>query len=98
MSDLSFLETLEGVIAQRLKDAPAGSYTVQLAAGGVKKVAQKVGEEAMELALAAVSEERERVAAEAADLLYHMLLLLNLRDATLADVVAELRRRHAARR
>jgi phosphoribosyl-ATP pyrophosphohydrolase len=45
-----------------------------------------------------VSEERERVAAEAADLLYHMLLLLNLRDATLADVVAELRRRHAARR
>jgi phosphoribosyl-ATP pyrophosphohydrolase len=99
MSDLSFLETLESVIEQRLKDAPAGSYTAQLAAGGVKKVAQKVGEEATELALAAVSEEeRERVIAEAADLLYHMLLLLSLRDTTLADVVAELRHRHAARR
>jgi phosphoribosyl-ATP pyrophosphohydrolase len=98
MSDLSFLETLESVIEQRLKDAPAGSYTAQLAAGGVKKVAQKVGEEATELALAAVSEDRERVIAETADLLYHTLLLLKLRDTTLADVIAELERRHAARR
>jgi phosphoribosyl-ATP pyrophosphohydrolase len=98
MRDLSFLETLEGVISQRLMDAPPGSYTAQLAAGGVKKVAQKVGEEATELALAAVSEDRERVTAEAADLVYHTLLLLNLRGTSLGDVVAELRRRHAARR
>jgi len=98
MSDLAFLETLEGVIAQRLKDAPAGSYTAQLAAGGVKKVAQKVGEEATELALAAVGEDQARVTAEAADLIYHTLLLLKLREATLADVVAELKRRHAAHR
>ena len=98
MSNLAFLETLEGVIAQRLKDSPAGSYTAQLAAGGVKKVAQKVGEEAVELSLAALSEDRARVTAEAADLLYHMLLLLKMRDAALADVVAELERRHAARR
>jgi phosphoribosyl-ATP pyrophosphohydrolase len=103
MSDLKFLDTLEGVIAQRLKDAalkkaPAGSYTAQLAAGGVRKVAQKVGEEATELALAAVGEDRARVTAEAADLLYHTLLLLRLREATLADVVAELERRHAERR
>jgi phosphoribosyl-ATP pyrophosphohydrolase len=97
MSDLSFLETLEGVIAQRLEDAPAGSYTAQLAAGGVKRVAQKVGEEATELALAAVGEDRARVTAEAADLLYHTLLLLKLREAALADVVAELERRHAER-
>jgi phosphoribosyl-ATP pyrophosphohydrolase len=103
MSDLSFLTTLEGVIAQRLKDAalnkaPASSYTAQLAAGGVRKVAQKVGEEATELALAAVGEDRAHVTAEAADLLYHTLLLLRLREATLADVVAELERRHSERR
>jgi phosphoribosyl-ATP pyrophosphohydrolase/phosphoribosyl-AMP cyclohydrolase len=98
MSDLTFLDTLEGVIAQRLEDAPAGSYTAQLAAGGVRKVAQKVGEEATELALAAVGEARERVTSEAADLIFHTLLLLKLREATLGDVVAELKRRHAERR
>jgi phosphoribosyl-ATP pyrophosphohydrolase len=97
MSNLTFLETLEGVIAQRLKDAPDGSYTAQLAAEGVKKIAQKVGEEAVELLLAAIGEDRARVTAEAADLLYHMLLLLKVRDVALADVVAELERRHATR-
>jgi phosphoribosyl-ATP pyrophosphohydrolase/phosphoribosyl-AMP cyclohydrolase len=97
MSDLAFLETLEGVIAQRLKDAPDGSYTVRLAAGGVKKVAQKVGEEAVELVLAAVGEDKTRVTAEAADLLYHMLLLLRVRGVALADVIAELESRHASR-
>lgn len=98
MSDLTFLDTLESVIAQRLEEAPAGSYTAKLAAGGVKRVAQKVGEEATELALAAVGESRERVISEAADLLYHSLILLKLREATLADAVAELERRHVERR
>jgi phosphoribosyl-ATP pyrophosphohydrolase len=98
MSDLSFLETLEGVIAQRLKDPPPGSYTAQVAAGGVWTVAQKVGEESTELVLAAVGQERTRVIAEAADLFYHALLLLKLREVALADVVAELERRHTERR
>jgi phosphoribosyl-ATP pyrophosphohydrolase len=97
MSDLAFLGTLEGVIADRLKNPPPGSYTAQVAAGGVWTVAQKVGEESTELVLAAVGQERTRVIAEAADLLYHTLLLLNLRETTLADVVAELERRHVAR-
>ena len=97
MSDLAFLETLEGVIADRLKNPPAGSYTAQVAAGGVWTVAQKVGEESTELVLAAVGQEKTRVIAEAADLLYHTLLLLKLRETTLADVVAELERRHHAR-
>lgn len=98
MSDLAFLETLEEVIAQRLKDAPGGSYTARLAAGGVTKAAQKVGEEAVELALAAAAEDdRSRVTSEAADLLYHVLVVLKLRDIALADVVAELSRRHASR-
>ena len=97
MSDSAFLETLEAVIAQRLKDAPEGSYTARLAAGGIKKAAQKVGEEGVELALAAVGEDdRFRVTSEAADLLYHVLVVLKLRDVTLADVMAELKRRHHA--
>ena len=94
MSETSFLDTLETVIAQRLKDAPEGSYTARLAAQGTLKVAQKLGEEAIELALAAVAQDRARVTAEAADLLYHALLLLALRDLHLRDAVAELERRH----
>ena len=74
---------------------PAGSYTARLAAAGVRKVAQKVGEEGVELALAAVAEDSARVRSEAADLLYHVLLLLKLRDESLASVVAELERRHS---
>lgn len=98
MSNVAFLAELEGIIARRLVDAPEGSYTAKLAAKGIVKVAQKVGEEGVELALAAVAQDRERVTAEAADLFYHALLLLTLRDVKLAEVVAELERRHAARR
>jgi phosphoribosyl-ATP pyrophosphohydrolase len=94
MSGVAFLETLESVIRQRVAATPAGSYTARLAAEGVLKVAQKVGEEAVELALAAAAQDRAHVTAEAADLLYHLLLLLKLRDLTLADVVAELEGRH----
>jgi len=94
VSGTSFLETLETVIEQRLEDAPEGSYTSRLAGQGTLKVAQKVGEEAVERALAAVAQERAHVTAEAADLLYHLLLLLRLRDLKLADVVAELEARH----
>ena len=97
MSDLAFLNTLQAVIAQRLNDAPDGSYTARLAAQGTLKVAQKLGEEGIELALAAVAQDPQRVTAEAADLIYHLLLLLAMRGLTLADVVAELRQRHAAK-
>jgi phosphoribosyl-ATP pyrophosphohydrolase len=94
MSDVTFLETLEAVIRQRIGASPEGSYTARLAAEGTLKVAQKVGEEAVELALAAAAQDRAHVTAEAADLIYHLLLLLNLRDLRLADVVAELEIRH----
>ncbi|MCB1685810.1 MAG: phosphoribosyl-ATP diphosphatase, partial [Pseudomonadales bacterium] len=57
-------------------------------------IAQKVGEEGVELALASVTDTREKVVSEAADLLYHMLVLLNSREAGLTEVVAELERRH----
>lgn len=97
MSNMIFLETLEGVIERRLKEAPEGSYTARLAAQGTLKVAQKVGEEAVELVIAAAAQDRAHVAAEAADLIYHLLLLLRLRELRLGDVVAELETRHHAR-
>lgn len=94
MSDTAFLEKLQVTIRQRLADAPEGSYTAKLASQGMLKVAQKLGEEGVELALAAAAQDRARVTAEAADLVYHLLLLLAMRELTLADVVAELKRRH----
>jgi phosphoribosyl-ATP pyrophosphohydrolase/phosphoribosyl-AMP cyclohydrolase len=96
VSDTAFLERLQEIIRERLADAPAGSYTAKLAAQGILMVAQKVGEEGVELALAAAAQDRARVTAEAADLVYHVLLLLAMRELTLADVVAELEKRHRA--
>jgi phosphoribosyl-ATP pyrophosphohydrolase/phosphoribosyl-AMP cyclohydrolase len=96
VSETIFLETLEMIIERRLNDAPEGSYTARLAAQGTLKVAQKVGEEGVELALAAAAQDKNRVVNEAADLLYHLLLLLRMRELRLADVVAELETRHRA--
>lgn len=94
MSDTAFLEKLQEIIRERLADQPAGSYTARLAAQGILKVAQKVGEEGVELALAAAAQDRARVTAEAADLVYHVLLLLAMRELSLSDVAMELERRH----
>jgi phosphoribosyl-ATP pyrophosphohydrolase/phosphoribosyl-AMP cyclohydrolase len=94
---LAFLDTLGALIDERMRVRPAGSYTARLAAGGPKAVAQKVGEEGVELALAGVAGSEEEVVAEAADVLYHLLVLLKLRGLPLATVVQELERRHAAR-
>src|SRR5690606_8171365 len=102
MSDstgIAFLAALERIIDERLADAsPEQSYTARLARKGVVKVAQKVGEEGLGLALAAAAEDDERVTSEAADLLYHVLLLLRVRGLRLDDAIAELERRHAAAR
>jgi phosphoribosyl-AMP cyclohydrolase / phosphoribosyl-ATP pyrophosphohydrolase len=94
VSDTAFLVELQSIIRQRLAETPEGSYTARLASQGMLKVAQKLGEEGVELALAAAAQDQARVTAEAADLVYHLLLLLALRDLTLRDVVAELERRH----
>jgi phosphoribosyl-ATP pyrophosphohydrolase/phosphoribosyl-AMP cyclohydrolase len=96
VSDTAFLSELQAIIRQRLTDTPEGSYTARLASQGMLKVAQKLGEEGVELALAAAAQDQARVTAEAADLVYHLLLLLAMRELTLADVVAELERRHRA--
>ena len=94
-SDLAFLSTLESVIRDRLDNPDGSSYTASLAASGVQRVAQKVGEEGVELALAAAAGDRDGVIDEAADLLYHMLVLLHAQGLDLGRVVERLQERHA---
>jgi phosphoribosyl-ATP pyrophosphohydrolase/phosphoribosyl-AMP cyclohydrolase len=91
---LAFLATLERVIRQRIADRPPGSYTAALLAQGTRRIAQKVGEEGLELALAAVAQSDDEVLGEAADLLYHTILLLEAKNLSLAQVVAVLQARH----
>ncbi len=94
---LAFLGRLERVIQQRIRDRPAGSYTAKLLDEGTRRIAQKVGEEGLELALAAVAQSDEEIVDEAADLLYHAMLLLQVKGLSLEKVVAKLESRHAAR-
>jgi phosphoribosyl-ATP pyrophosphohydrolase/phosphoribosyl-AMP cyclohydrolase len=94
---LWFLQRLEEIIAERITGRPEGSYTARLFAQGPARIAQKVGEEGVELALAAVGDEDAKVVGEAADLLYHVMILLKQRGLTLADIAAELELRHASR-
>jgi phosphoribosyl-ATP pyrophosphohydrolase/phosphoribosyl-AMP cyclohydrolase len=94
---LAFIARLESVIAQRIADKPAGSYTARLYAEGPSRIAQKIGEEGVELALAAVADDDGKVIAETADLIYHLLLLMKSRGLSLARVVQELESRHVSR-
>ena len=92
--DLKFLDTLENVIRDRLENPVDGSYTASLVARGPQRIAQKIGEEGVELALASVAGDRDDLLNESADLLYHLLVLLNSKGASLADVVRTLESRH----
>jgi phosphoribosyl-ATP pyrophosphohydrolase/phosphoribosyl-AMP cyclohydrolase len=94
---IAFLATLQATIAQRIADNPTGSYTARLFADGVGRIAQKVGEEGVETALAAVTRDDGELVGECADLLYHLLVLLKARNLTIEQVVAELAARHGAR-
>jgi phosphoribosyl-ATP pyrophosphohydrolase/phosphoribosyl-AMP cyclohydrolase len=94
---LAFLDLLENIIAKRIADKPEGSYTARLFAQGPGRVAQKVGEEGVETALAAVSRDDESLVSECADLLYHLLVLLKTRNLKFDGVVEELRARHASK-
>ncbi len=87
------IERLEAIIADRKRNAPAGSYTTSLFAAGLPRIAQKVGEEGVETVVAALSQGDDRVAAEMADLIYHCLVLLAAREMRWSDVRAELARR-----
>jgi phosphoribosyl-ATP pyrophosphohydrolase/phosphoribosyl-AMP cyclohydrolase len=92
---VAFLGQLEQVIAQRIATRPPGSYTAKLVAQGTRRIAQKVGEEGLELALASVAQSDPEIIGEAADLLYHMLLLLKVKGLSLSQVIVELETRHA---
>jgi phosphoribosyl-ATP pyrophosphohydrolase/phosphoribosyl-AMP cyclohydrolase len=92
-----FLAELDALIRERDRNRPEGSYTTRLFEGGVRRIAQKVGEEGVETALAAVAEDDAALLGEAADLSFHLLVLLRSRGLGLQDVLAVLRDRHAAR-
>jgi phosphoribosyl-ATP pyrophosphohydrolase/phosphoribosyl-AMP cyclohydrolase len=93
-TSIAFLARLESVVAQRASEEPDASYTARLLAKGLNKVAQKVGEEGVETALAGVNEPDDKLIGESADLLFHLLVLLRARNVPLAAVVAELEQRH----
>ena len=94
LTQQNFLSQLEQVIASRKNDLPDSSYTASLFALGTTKIAQKVGEEGVEVALAAVAETKEDLLGECADLFYHILVLLQDKDIELAEVMAVLQQRH----
>jgi phosphoribosyl-ATP pyrophosphohydrolase/phosphoribosyl-AMP cyclohydrolase len=95
---VAWLGTLERIVADRAGAPPETSYTARLLAGGPAKAAQKVGEEGVEVALAAVSRDEDGLTEEAADLLFHLAVLLRSRDVPLSAVVDRLRSRHALMR
>ena len=91
---LGFLAALDELVAQRERERPSGSYTTKLFEAGVRRIAQKVGEEGVETALAAVAQDDEALLGECADLTFHMLVLLRARGLRMDDVVEILRQRH----
>ena len=94
---LGFLAELDALVAQRHAERPEGSYTTRLFEGGVRRIAQKVGEEGVETALAGVAQGDEELLGEAADLLFHLSVLLRARGLSLTNVAALLAKRHAAK-
>jgi len=87
------LDTLAATIAARRGADPASSYVAKLLAGGAPLIAKKLGEEAVETVIAAMGDDRAALTAEAADLMFHLLVLLDAKGVTLADVETELARR-----
>jgi len=93
---LGFLAELDALVAQRHAERPQGSYTTKLFDGGIRRMAQKVGEEGVETALAAVAQDEHELLGEAADLIFHLTVVLRARGLSLTDVVSLLATRHSA--
>ena len=89
-----FIRTLQQVIEKRKIKRPEGSYTVKLFDKGVNKIAQKVGEEAVETVIEAIDCNDQRLIYEASDLIYHLLVLLSHKEMSISDLEKELYRRH----
>jgi phosphoribosyl-ATP pyrophosphohydrolase/phosphoribosyl-AMP cyclohydrolase len=96
-SNTQFLNTLESIIAERKNASPDSSYVASLFAKGINKIAQKVGEEAVEVVIEAKDQNEKLFLDESADLLFHYLILLQAKGHTLQDVVKVLSDRHAAK-
>jgi phosphoribosyl-ATP pyrophosphohydrolase/phosphoribosyl-AMP cyclohydrolase len=92
----AFLSELDALVEQRERERPADSYTTRLFESGVRRIAQKVGEEGVETALAAVAQDETALLGESADLLYHLTVLLRARGLSLADAIEVLHARHAS--
>lgn len=93
-SPLDFLKDLDAVIVDRLKKKPRGSYTTSLLKEGADRIAQKVGEEAVETVIASKNKDRAALIGEAADLIFHLMLLLRAKGTSLGEAAALLRERH----
>ena len=89
------LADLEKIVAQRAAASPEESWTAKLVAGGQKKAAKKFGEEAVEAVIAAIADDRKNLTDEAADVIFHLLVVLKIAGIHFADVLAELERRTA---
>jgi len=92
---LGFLAELDALVASRHAERPDGSYTTKLFDGGIRRMAQKVGEEGVETALAAVAEDDDALVGEAADLVFHLMVVLRARGIGFDAVAAKLAARHA---
>ena len=91
---LSFLEYLQDIIDERKVQMPEGSYTTRLFKDGIRKISQKVGEEAVETIIGAMADDDENFLYEGADLLYHLMVLLSAKGYRIEDLAAELKKRH----
>src|SRR5690554_2662254 len=92
--DFDFLRELEELLYTRKEEMPEGSYTTKMYNKGIDKIAQKLGEEAVETVIASKNEKQNKLVGESADLLFHLMLLLAEKKVPLHDVVKKLRKRH----
>jgi phosphoribosyl-ATP pyrophosphohydrolase/phosphoribosyl-AMP cyclohydrolase len=96
LNKIQFLGELQAIIKNRKEHSPEGSYTASLFSSGINKIAQKVGEEAVEVVIEAKDADNDKLKEETADLLFHLLVLLQEKEVDLSEVVEVLRKRHGA--
>jgi len=94
-NDIQFLSYLQDFIDKRKEEMPEGSYTTSLFTSGTRKIAQKLGEEAVETIIGAMARDDENFIYEAGDLIYHLIVLLSHKGYRIEDVVHELKKRHS---
>ena len=94
MAKIEFLNEITEIIKKRKLTQPENSYIAELMAEGLPKISQKLGEEAVEVVVAALAEDKARLVSESADLIFHLMILLDSKDLNILDVVKELDNRN----